>query len=286
MAGRAIWTFYEGEWREGATAILSAADHATWLGSLVFDGARAFDGMAPDLDRHSARVNESARRMGLRPTLSDEAVLGLAREGIAKFPKGAHLYIRPMVWARGGGASMVLADPETTAFALCLEERPMPAPDGVALCETRFRRPTPDCMPTDAKAACLYPNNARMLAEAHARGFQNAIVRDALGNVAETATSNIFLAKDGVAMTPAPTGCFLDGITRQRVIRLLRADGVEVVEKSLTMKDFLEADEVFTTGNAAKVMPVTRLEDRHYQHGPMARRARALYMDFAAGQAA
>ncbi len=286
MAGRAIWTFYEGEWREGATQILSAADHGTWLGSMVFDGARAFDGMAPDLGLHCARVNESARRMGLKPTLSDEEITGLAREGIAKFPKGAHLYVRPMVWARSGGMFMVDVDPESTAFALCLEERPMAEPKGVTMCETRFRRPTPDCMPTDAKAACLYPNNARMLREAAARGFQNAIVKDALGNVAETATSNIFLAKDGVAMTPIPTGVFLDGITRRRIISLLRADGVEVVEKTLTMADFLDADEVFTTGNAMKVMHVTKLEDRDYQHGPVARRARALYWDYAASQAA
>lgn len=161
----------------------------------------------------------------------------------------------------------------------------MAAPAGITMGETRFRRPTPDCMPTDAKAACLYPNNARMLAEVAARGFQNAIVKDALGNVAETATSNIFLARDGVAMTPIPTGCFLDGITRQRVIGLLRADGVEVVERTLTMRDFLEADEVFTTGNAMKVMHVTKLEDRDFQHGPVARRARALYWDYAVGAA-
>lgn len=285
MAGRAIWTFFEGEWREGATMILGAADHGTWLGSLVFDGARAWDGMAPDLDLHCARVIESARRMGLHPRQTPEEVTALAREGIAKFPKGAHLYIRPMIWARDGGAFMVAPDPDSATFALCIEERPMAAPAGITMGETRFRRPTPDCMPTDAKAACLYPNNARMLAEVAARGFQNAIVKDALGNVAETATSNIFLARDGVAMTPIPTGCFLDGITRQRVIGLLRADGVEVVERTLTMRDFLEADEVFTTGNAMKVMHVTKLEARDFQHGPVARRARELYWDYAAGAA-
>ena len=285
MAGRAIWTYFEAEWREGATMILSAADHGTWLGSLVFDGARAWDGMAPDLDLHCARVIESARRMGLNPSQTGEEVTALAREGIAKFPKGAHLYIRPMIWAKEGGAFMVAPDPDSATFALCIEERPMAAPDGITMGETRFRRPTPDCMPTNAKAACLYPNNARMLAEVAARGFQNAIVRDALGNVAETATSNIFLAHGGVAMTPIPTGCFLDGITRQRVIGLLRADGVEVVEKSLTMRDFMEADEVFTTGNAMKVMHVTKLEDRNFQHGPVAQRARALYLDFANGAA-
>ncbi|MEX2517808.1 MAG: branched-chain amino acid aminotransferase [Paracoccaceae bacterium] len=282
MNGPQIWTWYEGEWREGNAPILGAADHGAWLGSMIFDGARAFDGMTPDLDLHCARANESARRMGLKPTLTDEEVLGLAREGIAKFPAGTPLYIRPMIWARTGGKSMILADPESTAFALCLEERPMAEPTGITMGATQFRRPTPDCMPVDAKAACLYPNNARMLREVAARGLQNAIVRDAIGNVAETATSNIFMARDGEVLTPIPSGCFLNGITRQRVIKLLRADGVIVHEKTLTMADFMSADEIFTSGNAMKVMHVTQLEDRHLQYGPLARRARALYWDYAA----
>ncbi|MEO0361269.1 MAG: branched-chain amino acid aminotransferase [Pseudomonadota bacterium] len=281
MAGE-IWTWFEGEWREGNTPILGAADHGTWLGSMVFDGARAFDGMVPDLDLHCARANESARRMGLEPTLSDEEVTEIAREGVKKFAPGAHLYIRPMLWAKRGGMFMIAPEPESTAFALCIEERPMAAPNGLTLCRTKFRRPTPDCMPVDAKAGCLYPNNARMLREAVSRGFQNAIVRDAIGNVAETATSNIFMAKDGVVLTPIPSGCFLNGITRQRTISLLREDGVEVREETLTMDDFMEADEIFTTGNAMKVMHVTQLEDRHLQYGPLSRRARDLYWDYAA----
>ena len=277
-----IWTWYQGAWHEGNAPILGAADHGAWLGSMVFDGARAFDGMTPDLDLHCARVIESARRMGLEPTITAEEVTGLAREGVAKFAPGTGLYIRPMIWAQGGASFMVAPDPETTTFALCLEERPMPGPNGITMGTTRFRRPTPDCMPVDAKAACLYPNNARMLREVVGRGFQNAIVCDAIGNVAETATSNIFMVKDGVVMTPVPSGCFLNGITRQRTISLLREDGVEVVEKSLSLQDFMEADEIFTTGNAMKVMHVTQLEDRNLQYGRLAKRARELYWDYAA----
>lgn len=282
MSGPQIWTWYEGEWREGNTPILGAADHGAWLGSMVFDGARAFDGHTPDLDLHCARANESARRMGLAPTMSDEDITCLALEGVKKFPAGTPLYIRPMIWARTGGAFMIVPEPETTAFALCLEEKPMAAPTGLTLGATQFRRPTQDCMPVDAKAGCLYPNNARMLREVAARGFQNAIVRDALGNVAETATSNIFMVRGGEVLTPIPSGCFLNGITRQRAISLLRQDGVTVREETLTMADFMSADEIFTTGNAIKVMHVTQLEDRNLQYGPIARRARELYWDYAA----
>lgn len=279
-AGR-IWTYFDGRWQEGNVPILGAADHGTWLGSLVFDGARAFEGVAPDLDLHCARANESARRMGLAPPVTDEEMTALTREGIAKFPKDAAIYIRPMLWAREGGPYMIAPLPETTAFALCLEEKPMVGPVGFSVTPTRYRRPTIECMPTDVKAGCLYPNNARMLREARSRGFDNAIVQDMLGNVAETATSNIFMVRDGEVLTPAPTGCFLNGITRQRVIRLLREDGFTVTATTLSLDDFRVADEIFATGNATKVLPVTRIEERHLQYGPVARRARELYWDFA-----
>ena len=131
------------------------------------------------------------------------------------------------------------------------------------------------------KAGCLYPNNARMLREVRAKGFDNAIVLDALGNVAETATSNIFMVRDGVVSTPVANGCFLAGITRSRVLDLLREDGAEVREAVLTLDDFRDADELFTSGNAGKVQPVIRFEDRHLQHGPVTRRARELYWAYA-----
>jgi branched-chain amino acid aminotransferase len=136
-------------------------------------------------------------------------------------------------------------------------------------------------MPVDAKAGCLYPNNARALFEAHARKFDNAIVCDALGNVAELATSNIFMTKDGVVFTPIPNGTFLSGITRQRVIGLLRNNGVTVVEKVLRYQEFQQADEIFATGNYSKVTPVTRIDDRSLPFGPLYLRARELYWEFA-----
>jgi branched-chain amino acid aminotransferase len=102
-----------------------------------------------------------------------------------------------------------------------------------------------------------------------------------LGNVAELATANIFLGKDGVVFTPVPNGTFLNGITRQRVIRLLRDAGVAVVETTLRYQDFETADEIFSTGNYSKVMPVVRIDGRSLQPGPLYRKARELYWDFA-----
>ncbi|HMB48598.1 MAG TPA: aminotransferase class IV, partial [Afifellaceae bacterium] len=124
-------------------------------------------------------------------------------------------------------------------------------------------------------------NNGRALMEAKSRGFDNALVRDMLGNVAETAVSNIFMARDGVVFTPAPNGTFLAGVTRARVMGLLREAGVEVRESVLSVADFMAADEIFCSGNYSKVVPVTGLEDREIQPGPIGAKARKLYWEWA-----
>jgi branched-chain amino acid aminotransferase len=110
------------------------------------------------------------------------------------------------------------------------------------------------------------------------------LVLDMLGNVAETATANIWVAKDGVAYTPVPNGSFLNGITRQHNVLNLRAAGVTVVEKVLTVADVMAADEVFTTGNYSKVMPIVKVAEKEFQPGSMFRRARKLYWEFAHGR--
>jgi branched-chain amino acid aminotransferase len=275
------WTYFEGDWHEGNVPIMGPRTHAAWLCSVVFDGARAFEGVTPDLDLHCARVNHSAKKLFLKPMISTETWVRLAREGIAKFEKDAALYIRPMYWAEKEGPWVQAHEPESTRWCLAIYEAPMRPPKGFSTMLSSYRRPTLDSMPVDAKAGCLYPNNARALFEAHARGFDNAVVCDMLGNVAEFATANIFMAKDGVVFTPVSNGTFLAGITRQRVIGLLQGRGVEVVEKTLTYQEFQAADEIFSTGNYSKVVPVIRIDDRPLQPGPLYTKARQLYWEFA-----
>ncbi|UMA63916.1 branched-chain amino acid aminotransferase [Roseivivax marinus] len=283
--GRNIRTYFDGTWHDGDVAVMRAADHGAWLGSTVFDGARYVDGMAPDLDLHCARTNRSARALMIEPTKTDAEILEIAREGLSQMPADAPVYIRPMYWSLNSEPSAIMPKigPDQTGFALCLEEFPMlPADHAVRLGRTSFRRPVLDDNVVNAKAGCLYPNNARMLAEVGRRGFENALVADAMGNVAETATSNVFMVRDGVVFTPIPNGTFLAGITRARHIENLRADGVEVVETVLSFADFEAADEVFLTGNLNKVTPVSAFEDTTYEIGPMTRRARDIYWDWAA----
>ena len=275
------WTWMDGDWFEGNRAVIGPRTHAFWLGSSVFDGARAFEGVMPDLELHLERVNRSAEALGLKPTMAVGQMAELVVDGVAKFPADTALYIRPMYFAESGGPSAVAPDVETTRFLLCLYETAMPAVRGNAITVSPFRRPTFECMPTNAKAGCLYPNNARALSRAREKGFDNALVLDMLGNVAELATSNIFMVKDGVCVTPAENGTFLAGITRRRIIELLRAANVRVEEATLRVADFLDADEIFQTGNYAKVMPITRLETRELQEGPVFRAARELYWEYA-----
>ena len=287
MAGqRQCMTFYGGDWHEGNVKILGAATHATWLGSMVFDGARAFERVTPDLDRHCARLGDSARALGVVPAVSTETLLELTREGLKKFDADASIYIRPMCWAEESDVGVVPPRMDSTDFALCLEEMPMVPPVGMSITLSSFRRPTLEVMPVNAKASCLYPNNARMMLEAKAKGFQNALVCDMLGNIAELATANVFMVRGSEVFTPVPNGTFLNGITRQRVIALLREAGVPVHEMTLKVDDFREADEIFSTGNMSKVVPVIRFEDRKLPIGPMAQKARGLYWDWAHSGAA
>jgi branched-chain amino acid aminotransferase len=280
MAAAIFW--HDGNWYEDQQPkLLGPMDHAMWMASLAFDGARAFDGLAPDLDRHCARLIDSARKMLLTPTMTADEIHDLCRQAIRRLPKDTALYVRPMFFAMRG---FVVPESASTEFALAVYPSPMPEAKGMTCCFSSYRRPARDAAPTDAKAGCLYPNMQRALVEAGERGFDNAITFDAAANVAELATANLWIAKDGVAMTPVCNGTFLNGITRQRVIALLREAGTEVQETTLTKADILDADEVFSTGNYGKVLPITKVEDRHFQSGRIYQRARELYFEFARSQ--
>ncbi|GAA6181724.1 MULTISPECIES: branched-chain amino acid aminotransferase [unclassified Shimia] len=282
-----IRTYFEGRWHEGDVPVMRAADHGTWLGSGVFDGARFVNGLTPDLDKHCARTNRSAEALMLTPTMGADQMVEIVKEGLKSYAPGAAVYIRPMYWGIDGDPTAIIPSPETTGFAICLEEIPMAPPEAAAtLTRTQFRRPVLESSVVNAKAGCLYPNNARMLREARSKGFSNTLTCDAMGNVAETATANIFMVRDGEVFTPVPNGTFLAGITRARHIKNLRADGITVQETVLSYADFEAADEVFMSGNMNKVTSVSAFDDRQYQMGPITRRVREMYWDWAASRVA
>lgn len=277
-----VW--HDDRWYENEQPkLLGPLDHGMGMASVVFDGARGFDGLAPDLDQHCSRVVESAKKMLLTPSKKADEIEALCREALDRLPKDMVTYIRPMFYAMDG---FVLPVSESTQFTLVVFQLDWPKTDGMRCCFSSYRRPARDMAPTDAKAACGYPNLQRALREANNRGFDNGITMDPSGNVAELCTANLWIAKDGVALTPAANGTFLSGITRQRVANLLEGDGIEVRETTLTRQDILQADEVFSTGNYGKVIPITAVENKEVAEGPICRRARELYFDFARSQPA
>jgi branched-chain amino acid aminotransferase len=278
MAG-VFW--YDGKWSTEEPKLLGPMDHAFWLGSIVFDGARAIRGAVPDLGLHCDRVIQSAKNMMMQPGIEARAIEALCREGVAKMPADAELYIRPQFFIRRGiGAAF--PDPDSTDFVLSIYDAPMPdASQGFSACLVPQRRPAPDMAPTNAKASALYPNSSRAAASARDKGFQNAVLCDFEGNVAEFATSNLMLVKDGVVMTPVSNGTFLAGITRTRVLTLLREAGIEARECVVTPEMLRRADEIFATGNFGKVQFCTNFEGRALPIGPLGTKARELYFDWA-----
>ena len=272
-------TYFNGQWTEGNTPIFGAMDHSVWLGSSVFDGARSIRGLTPDLRLHLERVVVSAERLGMVCPLGVDEMEALCREGIARFPADAELYIRPLVFGTDG---LLIPVAEKSGFALTLFDAPLPPFTGFSACLSPLRRPDPLVAPTDAKASCLYPNTTRALRDAKTRGFDNAVVCDGEGNVAEFATANIFfVTEDGEVVTPKPNGTFLSGITRARVIKLLAAAGVKVTERSVQPSELESAAEIFNTGNYGKVTPCTRYESHVMPVGPIATLARDRYFEFA-----
>lgn len=273
-------TYFKGQWAEGNVPLYGAMDHSVWLGSSVFDGARAIRGQLPDLALHLQRVIHSAERLGLQCPLTVDEMTALVHEGVAKFPADAELYIRPMVF---GCEGFLVPEPAHSGFALTLFDAPLPAFGGFSACLSQLRRPDASMAPTDAKASALYANSTRVMREAQARGFDNGVVRDSAGAVAEFATSNLFLVTpEGKVVTPIANGTFLAGITRARVIGLFEQAGIAVEQRTVQPEELDTATEIFNTGNYGKVTPCVRFEGRTLPVGPMATLARDLYFGWSA----
>ncbi|MDP3668700.1 MAG: branched-chain amino acid aminotransferase [Telluria sp.] len=272
-------TYFNGQWAEGNTPLFGAMDHSVWLGSSVFDGARAIRGHMPDLRLHLQRVIHSAERLGLQCPLTVDEMESLVREGVAQFPADAELYIRPLVF---GSEGFLVPLAEKSGFALTLFDAPLPTGAGFSACLSSLRRPDASMAPTDAKASALYANSTRAIREAQQRGFDNPVVLDSEGNVAEFASSNLFLVTpEGKVVTPVPNGTFLAGITRARVIALLAEAGVEVEQRTVRPEELDTALEIFNTGNYGKVLACVRYEGRTLAPGPVAALARARYFAYA-----
>ncbi len=271
--------FFEDQWIDDNPKLIGPLSHGSWMGSPVFDGARCFNGMAPDLMEHCARIIRSSKAMLMNPEVTPEKIYEISKIGIKKLGVKKDIYIRPLIWAEDS-MGLLRCDPNSTNFCISIIEMPMPSESGFSACTTKFTRPTALSAPTDAKAACLYPNGARAMQYAYENGFDNAIIMDPFGYVAEFASSNIFSVINSEVYTPEPNGTFLAGITRKTVLKLLRDMNVVVHECKLSLEMLKCSSEIFSSGNYGKVMYLNNLDGKKFKSGHIYKKVKKAYWDY------
>ncbi|QQR69004.1 MAG: branched-chain amino acid aminotransferase [Alphaproteobacteria bacterium] len=266
-----IW--YDGQmvpWREARLHVLS---HGLHYGSCVFEGERVYNGRVFKLTEHSQRLRDSARLMDFEIPYSVEQ-LDAATRAVVAAQKVENGYVRPVAWR--GSEMMAIAAQQTkihvviaswvwpTYFGLEAREK------GISLKTSRWVRPAPDMAPVAAKAAGLYMICTISKHEAEREGFNDSLMLDYRGQIAECTGANFFMVVNGELHTPTPD-CFLDGITRRTVIDLARRRGITVVERAIWPQDLAQAQEVFITGTAAELTPVGRIDDLSFTPGAITR---------------
>lgn len=272
-------------WEESDVHVLT---HGLHYGSCVFEGERVYNGEVFRLREHSQRLIDSATTLGFEIPYTVEEIDQATRDTVAA--QGfADAYVRPVAW-RGSEMMGVSAQNNTIHLAIAVWEWPSYfSPEarmrGIRLTTVKWRRPSPDCAPVHAKAAGLYMICTLSKHEAEAKGYDDALMLDWRGQVAESTGANIFLIQNGEIHTPVPD-CFLDGITRRTVIDLAKARGYTVIERVIMPDEFAKTDEVFVTGTAAEVTPVGEIDDHKFQAGPVTRALMEDYDKLVRGEAA
>lgn len=262
-----IW--YNGDmvpWREADVHVLT---HGLHYASCVFEGERVYEGEIFKLTEHSARLVHSAQVLDFEIPYSVEEIDAACRQ-VVEANNITDGYVRPVAW-RGSEMMGVSAQSNRINLAIAVWEWPSYfAPEerlrGIKLQISKWRRPDPMTAPTDSKAAGLYMICTLSKHHAEKEGYQDALMLDWRGRVAEATGANIFFSKDGVLHTPTPD-CFLDGITRRTVMDLARKRGIEIVERAIMPEEMADFEECFLTGTAAEVTPVREIGPYTFKPG-------------------
>ncbi|HKY95266.1 MAG TPA: branched-chain amino acid aminotransferase [Kiloniellales bacterium] len=253
-------------WKEARLHVLT---HALHYASSVFEGERAYGGVVFKGTEHHQRLHKSAEILGFKVPYS-VAEIDAATEELLRRQGLTDAYLRPIAW-RGSEQMGVSAQASRINVAIAAWEWPAYfSPElrerGIRLCWADYRRPSPQTAPTASKAAGLYMICTISKHNAEARGFQDALMLDYRGLLAESTGANLFLVIDGKLHTPTPD-CFLDGITRRTVIDLARAAGIDVIERHIKPEELARTAEVFLTGTAAEVTPVGEIGEYRFTPG-------------------
>lgn len=253
-------------WREAQVHVLT---HGLHYGSSVFEGERAYGGKIFKSREHSERLHRSAQTLGMKIPFTAEQI-DAAKMDVLKANNLSDAYIRPVAW-RGSEMMAVSAQASTIHLAIATWEWPsMFNPEikakGIRLAWAPYKRPSPETEPVHAKAAGLYMICTISKHDAEAKGYQDALMLDYRGYLAEATGANLFLVIDGEIHTPL-ADCFLNGITRQTVIQLAKDAGYNVTERHIMPEELAKAQEVFLTGSAAEITPVGEIEGQHFTPG-------------------
>ncbi|MHA1553191.1 MAG: branched-chain amino acid aminotransferase [Alphaproteobacteria bacterium] len=274
-----IWM--DGDYVDWPDAKLHVLSHGLHYASAVFEGERAYGGEIFKLREHTERLHASANMLGFEIPWSVETIDEVCRELLRR--QGlTTAYVRPIAW-RGSEMMGVSAQESTVHLAIAVWEWPSyfdpeQRLKGIRLDLAKYRRPDPATIPAKSKAAGLYMICTMSKHEAERKGYQDALMYDWRGQIAEATGANIFFIKDAVIHTPTPD-CFLDGITRRTVIDLARARGYEVVERAIMPDEMEGFAECFLTGTAAEVTPVSEIGPYRFAVGDI---TRSLMDDYAA----
>ena len=262
-----IWI--DGRFVNWKTAKIHVLSHGLHYGSCVFEGARIYQGKIFKLKEHTERLFVSAKILGFKIPYTKKKINDVCKSLIKK-QKIKYGYLRPFAWR--GSEMMAISAQNTTihtaiaAWKMSTYFKPNLKLKGIKLQTSKWRRPSEITAPVHAKAAGLYMICTLSKHHAESKGFQDSLMLDYKGRVAESTGANIFFVKKNILYTPIPN-CFLNGITRQVVIDLAKKNKIRVIEKNIYPKELLKADEVFLTGTAVEITPVSQIDKKRFKVG-------------------
>ena len=273
------WVWMDGAFVHHRDAKVHVLTHAMHYASCVFEGERAYGGVIFKSREHSERLHASANILGFKLPFSAEEI-DRAKAELVKKQGFENCYIRALAW-RGSEQMGVAAKRDDVHVAVAAWEWGDYFADkmkGVRLMIAPWRRPAPDTAPANSKAAGLYMICTLSRHAANDAGFDDAMMFDWRGQIAEGTGANIFFVRDGVLHTPTPD-CFLNGLTRQTIIKLAEKRGIEVRERAMWPNELASFSECFLTGSAAEITPVREIAGQMFKPSTMTEQ---LMADFSA----
>jgi branched-chain amino acid aminotransferase len=263
------WIWLDGQfvpWREATVHVLT---HGLHYASAVFEGERMYGGEIFELTAHTERLFKSAEILDMEIPFTVAQIDQACKDACAKNGL-TDAYVRPIAWR---GSEMIGVSAQNTKIHVAIAcwdwpsyFSPAEKAKGIRMCWAKYKRPSPETEPVHAKAAGLYMICTISKHAAEKDGFTDAMMLDYRGYVAESTGSNVFFIRDGVIHTPLPD-CFLNGITRQSLIKLAQARGFEVIERHIRPEELSEFTECFVTGSAAEVTPVAQIGEYSFTPG-------------------